>query len=116
MGVPRLVLGFLKFRISIVEAVRLHGCASAGFRICEILNFELSEFKHIQKILAVGFPEFSKVLISECPKCQHDVFSISEISEFLISESLNFRLVHFSIFRMFGLSIFRFSMFGICVV
>ena len=45
MGVPRLVLGFLKFRISIVEAVRLHGCASAGFRIFETLNFELSEFK-----------------------------------------------------------------------
>ena len=46
MGVPRLVLEFLKLRISIVEAVRLHGCAGrffefAKFRIPKYLNSKI---------------------------------------------------------------------------
>ena len=46
MGVPRLVLEFLKLRIGIVEAVRLHGCAGwffefAKFRIPKYLNSKI---------------------------------------------------------------------------
>ena len=51
MGVPRLVLGFLKFRISIVEAVRLHGWTASAPATLTFWHLDTLAFWHLRDFI-----------------------------------------------------------------